>query len=329
MYRRTNIISLDENLIKCIKNCLSNVSSFSNLARNLSDNEIKKEITKEKEVSKNNKIVQKNNFEIIANSIITLLGDDKFNIEKSVSPKGCPFCKKQSSSFILNYIKINLDYYAGNNFFLEEFCRPVRGDTHCRGCKKNINLEYNFANFPEILIIILGAKSYNKSFYYNYRLNLLNNNNKTSSYVLKSLIGQIDDLKFQSFLFDKERDFDNDYEQYKNIFSCPTILFYEGPKRANKEKGEYLQNDYLEGMDEEDNNDNITIYFNFVKYDKKVYLDINKNEKFLKAITELKEKHNWLKQISNLKFYFNNKEVNNNKTLSENGITDNSVINII
>jgi hypothetical protein len=322
-------MEFDEKLINCIKTCLNNISSLSNLAINLSNDEVKKEIAKENEDSKNQKIAQKTNFEIIVNSIITLLGDDKFNIEKSVSPKGCPFCKNQSSSFDLNYIKINLDNYIGNNFSLEEFCRPVRGESYCRKCKKNINVEYNFANFPEILIIILGSKSYNKSFYYNYRLNLLNNNSKASPYVLKSLIGQIDDLKFKSFLFDKERDFDNNNEQYKNIFSCPTILFYEGPKRPNNEKGEYLQNNYLGAMDEEDNDDLITIYFNFVKHDKKIYLDINKNEKFKKAIIQLKEKHNWLKQIRNLKFYFNNKEVDNNKTLVENGITDNSVINII
>jgi len=37
---------------------------------------------------------------------------------------------------------------------------------------------------------------------------------------------------------------------------------------------EYLQNDDLREIDEEDNDDNITIYFNFVKYDKKFYLEL-------------------------------------------------------
>ena len=58
---------------------------------------------------------------------------------------------------------------------------------------------------------------------------------------------------------------------------------------------EYLQNDDLREIDEEDNDDNITIYFNFVKYDKKFNLEINSNKKFKKAITELKEKYNCLK----------------------------------
>ena len=74
------------------------------------------------------------------------------------------------------------------------------------------------------------------------------------------------------------------------------------------------------------NNNIITIYFNFVKNNKKIYLDINKNEKFKNAVDELKEKYNWLKNIRNLKFSFNNKIVNNNKTLTENGIVDGSEI---
>ena len=92
MNRKTNIVSLDENLINCIKICLSNVSSFSNLARNLSDNEIRKEIKKENEELQNQTIAKRNKFEIFTNSIITLLGDDKFKIEKTITPKQCPFC---------------------------------------------------------------------------------------------------------------------------------------------------------------------------------------------------------------------------------------------
>ena len=58
---------------------------------------------------------------------------------------------------------------------------------------------------------------------------------------------------------------------------------------------EYLQNDDLRELDEEDNDDNITIYFNFVKYDKKFYLELIRIKNSKKAITELKEKYNWFK----------------------------------
>ena len=332
MYRRTNIISLDENLIKCIKNCLSNVSSFSNLARNLSDNEIKKEIKKENEESENQKVTKKNNFEIIINSIITLLGDDKFKIEKTVSPNGCPFCNKQNFPFYLKYITINLDDYLGSEFSLEEFCCPIRGESKCRNCKKSINVEYNFTFFPEILVIILGSKSLNKVLNYKYKTEInysrKNNENVNSIYTLKSLIGQIDELKFKSFLFNNERDFNDSYAQNKDIFSIPTVLFYEGPKMSYNDNEEYLQSDYLENMIEQEDNNNsiITIYFKFRTNRKQIYLDINKNEKFYQAISKLKEKYNWLKQIRNLRFYFKNKEIDNNKSLSENGIIDNSEI---
>ena len=337
MNRRTNIISLDENLINCIKNCLSNVTSFSNLARNLSDNEIRKEIKKENDESMNQTIAKRNNFEIIINSIITLLGDDKFKIEKTISPKQCPFCQNQLfSTFNLKYIKVNLDNYLGETFSLEEFCSPIKGENQCRKCKKTINIEYNFTFLPEILVIILGSKSYNKIFEYKYKTILnytkKNNSNTNSEYVLKSLIGQIDELRFKPFLFNNEQDFNNNSEQNKDIFSCPTILFYEGPKMPHNEEDEYLQSDYLEYVPQQMNNNNInnnniiTIYFNFVKNNKKIYLDINKNEKFKNAIDELKEKYNWLKTMRNLKFYFNNRLVDNNKTLTENGIMDSSEI---
>ena len=337
MNRRTNIVSLDDNLINCIKVCLSNVSSFSNIARNLSDNEIRKEIKKEDDESKKQTIATRNNFEIIINSIITLLGDDKFKIEKTTSPKQCPFCQNIIySTFNLKYIKVNLDYYLGETFSLEEFCRPIKGENPCRKCKKTINVEYNFTFLPEILIIILGSKSYNKVFEYKYKTILnytkKNNSNNNSEYVLKSLIGQIDELRFKPFLFNNEIDFNNNYKQNEDIFSCPTILFYEGPKTSHNEDDEYLQNDYLGYMPQQPNNNNlnnnniITIYFNFIKNNKKIYLDINKNEKFNKAIDELKEKYNWLKNMRNLKFTFNDRIVNNYKTLTENGIVDGSEI---
>lgn len=336
MNRKTNIVNLDENLINCIKECLSNVSSFSNLVSHLSDNEIRKEIKKENEESKNQTIARRNKFEIIINSIITLLGDDKFKIEKTISPKVCPFCQNQYfSTFNLKYIKVNLDNYLGETFSLEEFCRPIKGENQCRKCKKTINIEYNFTLLPEILVVILGSKSYNKVFEYKYKSTLnytkKNNSNTNSEYILKSLIGQLDELKYKSFLFTNEKNFSNYYKQNEDIFSSPTILFYEGPKMSHNEDAEYLQSDYLGYMPQQvndniNNNNIITIYFNFVKYDKKIYLDINKNEKFNKAIDELKEKYNWLKKFKYLKFYFNNNTVDNNKTLSENGIIDSSEI---
>ena len=55
----TNFTKFNENLINWIKTCLNIISSLSNLAKKLSDNEVKREIAKENEGSKNQKIIKK------------------------------------------------------------------------------------------------------------------------------------------------------------------------------------------------------------------------------------------------------------------------------
>lgn len=331
--QRTNLFNLDDKLINCVKDCLSNFSSQS-FSRNLSNIEIKKRIKEENDESRNDDIYKKNNFEIIVNSVIAILGEDKFRIERITIPDNCPICKNcpRLSPFDVNYIKINLDNYQGNDFELKDFLRNIKGDFKCYNCKQNIKTQYIFTYLPEILIIILGSKSQNKTFTYEYRtkmscLDKKNNNNiKSSEYVLKSLIGQIDELEFKSYTFRNEADFNNEFAQNGNIFSCPTILFYEGPKKPFNEQGEYLGNEYLK--DEPMNDNQITLYFIFEKYKKKIYIEIDKNEKFKNAIDELKEKYDWLNSLNNLKYYFKGKLLDNNKTLAQNGLEDNSEINI-
>ena len=337
-YQKTNIFNLEDKLINCIKECLSNVSSFQNIARQASNDAIKKRIKVENEQSRNEEIYKKNNFEIILNSVIAILGEDKFKIEKIIVPDNCPFCKNcpRFSPYNINYIKINLDNYVGNDFYLKDFTKKSFGDWKCSNCQKGIKTEYNITYLPEILVIILGSKSQNKKLYYEFKTKLTyldkknNNNIKSNEYILKSLIGQIDDLEFKPFLFRNEIEFKSNFPQNENIFSSPTILFYEGPKKPLNEQGEYLENEYLRDEPNNDNDDNlITIFFNFDRHKKKIYIEIDKNEKFSNAIEELKEKYEWLNNLKNLKYYFNGKPLDNNKTLIQNGLQDNSEINII
>ena len=167
---------------------------------------------------------------------------------------------------------------------------------------------------------------YNTTFKY---INKADNRATDCNYILKGLIGQIDLLKFKSFLFDNEKSFEKDYERNEEIFSNPTILIYEGPKKKYNEENEYIEPDDIE-MEDENNEDNkITVYFNFEKYGKKIYIDISPDVKLNETLSELKEKYNWLKHLKNLKFYLNNKLLKENKTLKENGVKDGSVINII
>ena len=338
MNKETDIFSIDDNLINCIQDCLSNVSSLTTIAKNLSIIEIKKLIKKENLEVNNNKqqIIKKNVFEIIVNSVLGVLGTSKFKIEKTFSPQKCPSCNgNQLNPFEINYVKINLDNYFGTEFDLDEFIKPIKGEAKCRKCKKKIKSEFNFTLLPEILMIILGAKPGNKYFRYKYNhtfkyLNKNNNNNPTEcNYILKGLIGQMSLLKYKSFLFNNEAMFKNEYERNNDIFSNPTILFYEGPKKKYNEDNEYLEPDEIY-LEENINNDNtITVYFNFEKYEKKVYVNIGINEKFSKAISELKEKYMWLRHLKNLKFYLNKKLLDENKTLAENGIQADSFIDIV
>jgi hypothetical protein len=336
MKRETNLLSLDENLINCVQECLSKVSCFSDIAKNLSKSEIKKIIKKENlEANKDEKrIIKKNNFEIITNSIISMLGNDKFKTEKTSSPEKCPFCNiNKFDSFEINYIKINLDNYLGKEFNLNDFFDTVKGKIKCRNCKKETKMEFNFTSLPEVLVIILGSKSENKNLKYEYNttfkyFNKKNNSTSDSHYILKGLIGQIDLLKFKSFLFDNEKSFKKDNEKNEEIFSNPTILFYEGPKKKYNEDNEYLEPDDIE-MEDENGDNKITVYFNFEKYGKKIYIDIDPNVKLSEALSELREKYNWFKHLKNFKFYLNNKLLSEQKTLKENGIQDGSEINII
>ena len=335
MNRRTNIFGLNDNLINCIKECLSNVSSTSQLALNLDNNMIKDNMNKEQiELNKPSIIIKKNNFEIIVKSIIPLLGDDKFRIEKNNLPENCQFCKnKRLSGFDINYININLDNYLGKEFLLDDFFNPVIEEEKCYKCKKDNKVEYYFTLLPEILIIILGAKSEDKKLIYKYKTTLKyynkNKNPVDCEYILKGLVGQIDELKFKSFIFNSENIFNNLFENNEEIFSNPTILLYEGPKKNYNEDNEYLEHNHLGPAVNDVNNNMITIYFNFPKFDKKIYIDSESNEKFFKVISELKDKYDWLKNLKNLKFYLGNRLLEENKTLAENGIKDNSEIDIM
>ena len=230
MSRQTNLFSMDDNLINNIQTCLSNISSTS-LAKNLSKNQIKNNIKNENLASEDNqRIIKKNNFEIVVNSIITILGGDKFKIEKALFPLNCPFCKNSiNSSFDINFLTINLNNYLGKEFDLDEFIRNYKGESTCQKCKKKYNSEFAFVLLPEILIVILGAKSENKTFSYKYSssfkyFNKINNSPISCNYILKALIGQIDVLKFKSFLFNNEREFNNYFQHNRDIFSNPTIL---------------------------------------------------------------------------------------------------------
>ena len=79
----------------------------------------------------------------------------------------------------------------------------------------------------------------------------------------------------------------------------------------------------------EDDKDIIFITFTFKK-GKQIFLDINKNQTFQNAITQLEDKYEWLKNIKNRKYTFNNKIIENyNQTLTQLKIEESSNIIIL
>lgn len=326
------VFDLEKILINEVKKCLSNTKHFKNVSNNI-DSEDVKSYMKKLQSEKSAEIRERNIYETIIDSITVLLGSDKFKFAKTFK-QHCQYCQNfNSSSSEKRYLKINLENYSGEEFNINEFFEPLQSEWRCKSCKKNIVSEFYFHSLPEILIIILGAKGEEKALDYKYKENFqfTNKNNRPEgiNYALKALIGQISKYEFKSYIFRNEREFKNIFEGNKTIFSYPTILFYEGDKMisGNDEDSDYL--DPNEMPERKQGARKIMIYFNFRFEKKQIYLEIENNEKFGNAIIALKEKYSWLKRMRNLRFLFGSKNLDENKTLQENGLEDNSEIDII
>ena len=73
----------------------------------------------------------------------------------------------------------------------------------------------------------------------------------------------------------------------------------------------------------------IIVTFSFKKYDRQIYIDANRTDKFSYVIQQLEEKYNWLVPLENKKYYLNGKEItSSNKTLDELGVNGDLDINI-
>ena len=86
----------------------------------------------------------------------------------------------------------------------------------------------------------------------------------------------------------------------------------------NFNQNNIIQNHNIDGI--------VCLIFTFPAYKKDIYIDIGENETFNKVIEELKEKYMWLNKLKDLKFVYNNKEIDGNKTVKENGLNDSNKI---
>jgi len=74
------------------------------------------------------------------------------------------------------------------------------------------------------------------------------------------------------------------------------------------------------------NNKIVLLTFTFPVYEKDLHIEINENLNFSKVIDELKKKYIYLKELKDLRFFLNNKEIDNKKTVKENGLNDSNKI---
>ena len=79
----------------------------------------------------------------------------------------------------------------------------------------------------------------------------------------------------------------------------------------------------------QNNENSIFVTFTFKKNKKQLYIDVDKNETFLGALTILEDKYEWLKTIDNKKYYFKGEYIPQskfNQKICQLGIEDNSDI---
>jgi hypothetical protein len=108
-----------------------------------------------------------------------------------------------------------------------------------------------------------------------------------------------------------------------NAENCKIIKNSEEKKEINVIK--FIEND-IENDKESDKE--ISLYF-LLKNGKELYLDIKESCIFKQVINELYEKYLWLKIIRIKEYRYNNNIIFMDKSLKENKLKDNSIINII
>jgi hypothetical protein len=74
----------------------------------------------------------------------------------------------------------------------------------------------------------------------------------------------------------------------------------------------------------------VFLTFTFEKYNKNIFIDVDRNDKFKEVIKKLEEKYSWLTTITNKLYIYDKKQIGNfNLTINELGMVDGSDIKVI
>jgi hypothetical protein len=74
----------------------------------------------------------------------------------------------------------------------------------------------------------------------------------------------------------------------------------------------------------------VFLTFTFEKYNKNIFIDVDRNDEFKEVIKKLEEKYSWLTTITNKLYIYDKKQIGNfNLTINELGMVDGSDIKVI
>ena len=360
-YRKKNKINKSTN----IKINLSNISSSNNsldLSILAHDNILKNNLNQNinNNYDKNNLFNQNNN-----NNYITFQINNK-NINDVNINYNNNIVNKKLNTEIINMkknINNNINYinnYKNNKFIYNNMIFNNNYNLMSNNSNINNNINYNSLNNSSLYNINFPNKNKN-----NFILNnndstiLINNNNKSFNYI------DNDDSRITrnklNFKLDNSNMINSQNLQNNNSL---TSLCLNSPKKEIK-KINYIinnknnlsnfmiqpNNKYTSNVHKNNNinlyknynqisynnimskknekeNKEITLYFKF-KNGKELYLDVKENYIFQEVINQLENKYLSIKNLNIIDYRFNGKTISKTKTVEENGLKNNSYIDII
>ena len=325
-----NIIKEKEN--KRVKEEENNLNNYQQLSNGYNERD------KIIEINKNPSNIQSNK------------NNQNYNIQ-NVNNKNNFVALNNGNNMIFNSNNNNNFYnMKGNNNMNNNFNNNINRNFFNNNFFSNNNLNNNFNNNNNININFYNNNFNNNNIYNNNFINQNklvsnnnfnnnNNNNFNNNYINNNNINNNNNnnnYNFNNNINNKNNFISNNFNnnninnnKYFNNFNNNNNNLYNNNNFDNNNNNKISKQNVINNSNNtslSDSKNMICLLFNFKEYNKEIYLDIYENEIFSNVIKELKIKYSWLNDLKNLKFSFNNREIDKNKKLKEIGLKDSSKI---
>jgi len=250
--------------------------------------------------------------------IIIIKGNKKkyFNIKENITLKNNQknlqynlFC------FVDNDYKIYTFRYKNNQGTWYKYNDNYQKDYHELNNENPIVLFYN--------LIQLNNNNINNKFNMNNMNNINNMNNM-------NFMNNMNNMIFMN-MFNNINNFNNKDNSNNNYNeSIQNMLNYNkncknGGKQNNNQEINNINNKDIDDYFKEDENENpLFVTFTIEKDNKQIYLDVREDMAFKEVKNKLENKYDWLQKIQNKTYYFNHQKIDENKTLGNLRILNNS-----